>query len=140
MDTILILVLAIAVIVFMIIGYLAGRFVEKKSWEGEVDSIRQDAVKRSRSVLTGTFSEQIAPYLPGFRYSPTEIRFIGKPVDFIVFEGMDGKEVNKITFVEVKSGKADLNPVERSLRDAIQAGKVGWEIYRPPQGKEPKEK
>jgi predicted Holliday junction resolvase-like endonuclease len=139
MDTILILVLAIAVIVFMIIGYLAGKFVEKKRWEAELDTIRGDAVKRSRSVLTGTFSEQIAPYLPGFRYSPTEIRFIGKPVDFIVFEGMDGKEIKKITFVEVKSGKANLNPVERSLRDAIQAGKIGWEIYRPPQDKEPKE-
>jgi predicted Holliday junction resolvase-like endonuclease len=50
---------------------------------------------------------------------------------------MDGKEISKITFVEVKSGKADLNAVERSLRDAIQAGKVGWEIYRPPQSKEP---
>jgi predicted Holliday junction resolvase-like endonuclease len=139
MDTILILGLAIAVIVFMVIGYFVGKFVEKKRWEGEVDSIRQDAVKRSRSVLTGTFSEQLAPYLPGFRYSPTEIRFIGKPVDFIVFEGMDGKEISKITFVEVKSGKANLSSVERSLRDAIQAGKVGWEIYRPPQDKEPKQ-
>ena len=136
MDTIQLIVLAFAIITFLLLGYIVGKFVEKKRWEGELDSIRGEAVKRSRSVLTGTFSEQIAPYLPGFRYSPTEIRFIGKPVDFIVFEGMDGKEISKITFVEVKSGKANLSSVERSLRDAIQAGKVGWEIYRPPQNKE----
>ena len=136
MDTIQLIVLAFAIITFLAIGYLVGKFVEKKRWEAELDSIRAEAIKRSRSVLTGTFSEQIAPYLPGFRYSPTEIRFIGKPVDFIVFEGMDGKEISKITFVEVKSGKANLSSVERSLRDAIQAGKVGWEIYRPPQNKE----
>jgi len=133
-----ILLLVVLVLVFLLIGYLAGKFVEQKRWESKVDEIRGDAVKRSRSVLTGSFSEQIAPYLPGFAHSPTEIRFIGKPVDFIVFEGMDGKEITKVTFVEVKSGKASLNAVERSLRDTIQAGKVGWEIYRPPQPPESK--
>jgi predicted Holliday junction resolvase-like endonuclease len=35
--------------------------------------------------------------------------------------------------VEVKSGKANLSPVEKTLRDAIQEGRVEWEIYRAPE-------
>jgi len=133
MDPIQILIIAVLVLIFMLIGFIVGRFIEKKKWEEEVDSIRADAVKRSRSVLTGSFSEQLAPYLPNFGHSPTEARFIGKPIDFIIFEGMDGKEITKVVFLEVKSGKANLNAVERSLRDAIQAGKVEWETYHPPE-------
>ena len=135
MDPVSLILIAALVLVFLLIGFIVGKFVERKRWEAELDSIRQDAIKRSRSVLTGTFSEQLAPYLPGFGHSPTEVRFIGKPIDFIVFEGMDSKEIKKVVFLEVKSGKANLNGVERSLRDAIQAGKVGWETYHPPEPK-----
>lgn len=135
MDPLQILIVAVLVLVFLLIGFIVGKFVERKKWEGEVDSIRADAVKRSRSVLTGTFSEQLAPYLPGFNHSPTEVRFIGKPIDFIVFEGMDEKEIKKVVFLEVKSGKSTLNAVERSLRDAVQAGKVEWATYHPPEPK-----
>lgn len=135
MDLIQLLITAFLVLVFLIIGFVIGRFIEKKRWEGELDSIRKDAIKRSRSVLTGSFSEQLAPYLPGFNHSPTEVRFIGKPIDFIVFEGMDEKEIKKVVFLEVKSGSSNLSPVEKSLRDAVQAGRVEWEVYRPAQPK-----
>lgn len=135
MDPIELIISAAAVIVFLLIGFIVGKFAERKKWEGEVDSIRKDAIKRSRSVLTGSFSEQLAPYLPGFSHSPTEARFIGKPIDFIVFEGMDGKEIKKVVFVEVKSGSSSLSGVERSLRDAIKEGRVEWETYHPPEQK-----
>jgi len=34
---------------------------------------------KSRAVLGGQFSEQLAPFLPDFKYLPTECRFVGKP-------------------------------------------------------------
>ena len=74
---------------------------------------RKDAILRSRSVLGGHFSEQLAPYLPDFEYLPTECRFIGKPIDFIVFKGMDDKKIDEIIFVEVKSGNAKLSSQEK---------------------------
>jgi hypothetical protein len=33
-------------------------------------------VQRSRSVLRGVSAEQLAPYLPTFPFSPTEVKFI----------------------------------------------------------------
>lgn len=118
------------IFVFSLVGFIIGKLLERSKWIGREKEIRKDAVKRSRAVLTGSFSEQLAPYLPGFKYSPTEVRFIGKPIDFIVFKGMDQKEPEEVVFVEVKSGNSQLSTPERRLRDVIKNGKVSWEIYR----------
>jgi predicted Holliday junction resolvase-like endonuclease len=85
---------------------------------------------RSRAVISGQVSEQMAPYLPGFNHNPSEARFIGKPIDFVVFSGLDGKSVEEVVFVEVKTGGSRVSPVERSLKDAIEGGRVRWEEYR----------
>ena len=89
---------------------------------------------KSRAVLSGQFSEQLAPFLPDFNYNPTECRFLGKPIDFIVFPGLDGKEITEVVFVEVKSGQSSLSSVERQLRDVIKEKKVSWSEYRIPEG------
>jgi predicted Holliday junction resolvase-like endonuclease len=115
------------------IGYKFGAFRKNKYWESELPLHRKDAILKSRAVLGGQFSEQLAPYLPDFEYLPTECRFIGKPIDFIVFKGMDEKNINEIIFIEVKSGKAKLSSSERKLRDAIQNKKVKWVEYRIPE-------
>ena len=85
---------------------------------------------KSRAVLSGMFSEQLAPFLPDFNYSPTECRFIGKPIDFICFNGLDNKNVKEIVFVEVKSGNAKLSFSEKKLKEAVEKKKVRWEEYR----------
>jgi predicted Holliday junction resolvase-like endonuclease len=121
---------------FLFLGYRAGAAQasqrKEKEWHRLEKEARRDAVKRSRSVLSGNFSEQIAPYFPDFQHSPTELRFIGKPIDFIAFTGMDEKDITEVVFIEVKSGQSKLSTQERRLRDAVRAGKVRWEEYRVP--------
>ena len=68
--------------------------------------------------------------MPDFPYKPTEARFIGKPVDFIVFKGMDEKKIEEVVFVEVKTGKSKLNDVEKSLKNTVEDKKISWDEYR----------
>lgn len=127
-------VLGILLLAFCLwMGYLIGKAVMKSRLQEDIADIRADAIKRSRAVLSGQFSEQLAPFLPDFPWKPTEARFIGKPIDFLVFKGMDEKDISEVVFVEVKSGKSQLSSVERKLRDAIKAKKVRWEEYRIPE-------
>ncbi|HPR42503.1 MAG TPA: Holliday junction resolvase-like protein [Candidatus Methanofastidiosa archaeon] len=104
--------------------------MSNREWSKRIPEIRKDATKRSRAVLTGQFCEQLAPYMPGFAYSPTEARFIGKPIDLIVFEGMDKGCIDGLVFIEVKSGNSRLSSIEKELKGAIEEGKVRWEEYR----------
>src|SRR3990172_13147473 len=120
MDVITVILVIVLLIIVFFIGNKMGAFRRDKYWENELPGHRKDAIERSRAVLGGQFSEQLAPFLPDFKYLPTECRFMGKPVDLIVFKGMDRKDIDEIVFVEVKSGKAKTSPVEKSLKEAVQ--------------------
>ena len=128
----IILIVAVAVL-FLAIGYFIGKKFAEHHWKDMLPDIREEAIARSRSVLAGQFSEQLAPYLPDFPFKPTEAKFIGKPIDFLVFQGMDEKNIDEVVFVEVKSGKASLNAHERKLKDVIKDKKVRWYEYRIPE-------
>ena len=112
--------------------YENGRLVGEKTTADTFPEAKKAAVRRSRSVLGGMFAEQLAPYLPNFPFSPTEAKFIGAPIDFLVFKGMDAQYFEEVIFVEVKSGAARLNQNERSLKDAIINKRVRWHEYHVP--------
>ena len=134
-TTIIILVIAlIAVLIAFKIGQKLGADKKHNEWENELmPEHRKDAIMRSRSIIGGQFSEQLAPYLPDFQYLPTECRFMGKPIDFIVFKGMDEKKIDEVVFVEVKSGNAKLTEHEKNLKETIDKKRVQWVEYRIPE-------
>lgn len=118
----------------LVIGWLVGMlyFV---AWKAKhTVAIRQDAVLRSQAVTVGKVSEQLLPYLPGFRFNPKDARFLGSPVDLVVFDGLDEGELRGVWFLEVKTGNAVLSGRERQIRDAILEKRVGWDELRLPRG------
>jgi len=89
------------------------------------EAVRRDALERSRAVILAQAAEQLAPLLPEFSFNPKDARFIGSPVDFVVFDGVSEGECRRVVLVEVKTGKSPtLSPKERSVRDAIERKKV----------------
>ena len=101
-----------------------------RNWKlDEEKKIRQDAVKKSEAVTRGKVTEHLIPYFPDFEYNPKDARFLGTPVDFIVFDGLSEGEMNKVVFIEVKSGKTDtLSKREKLVRECVDRGKVSYEI------------
>ena len=112
-------------------GLRQGRKLEAAEWEGrKLEAIVKSRLKQSRAVLGGLVSEQIAPLLPDFPFDPGDCRFIGKPVDFIIFKGMNEQNISEVIFLEVKSGVSkNLNQQEKRLRETVQAGRVRWVQY-----------
>ncbi|MCL2141054.1 MAG: Holliday junction resolvase [Dehalococcoidia bacterium] len=104
---------------------------ERLAIEEERDSIRKDAIAQSRSVLGGKFAEQIAPFLPDFKYDPTDVRFIGSPFDLIILPGLAIGEPQEIVLMEIKTGKSTLSPIERKVRQLVENNMVRYEIYQP---------
>ena len=104
---------------------------EKLRWEEERERTRKEAITQSRAVLGGKFVEQLAPYLPEFKYDPTEARFIGSPIDLIVFPGLASGDPEEIVIMEIKTGKTgQLTPQERKIRQLIEDGMVRWELIQ----------
>lgn len=101
--------------------------VNLEQWKIDAEKeIRKDAIDKSQSVTMGKMTEHMVPYLPGFGFNPADARFIGSPIDLIVFDGLGDGIVKRIVFVEIKTGVSTLSSRERLVRDAINAGKVEW--------------
>ena len=138
-STLIIVALSLfCALLLLLLLRLKYEFNEYRKQEAErLGEARQKAIEQSRAVLGGKFAEQLTPYLPDFRYDPTEARFIGSPLDFVVFPGMAQGEPREVVFLEVKTGKSKLTPAERKLQKLIEAGKVRWELIQhyPERGK-----
>ena len=128
-----ILAIALVVSLFLLAVCVAAAVVLAKIYltlRRKIPDIRQDAVERSHAVTRGKVTEQLIPYLPDFPYDPKDARFIGSPIDFLVFDGLSEGDVRSVVFVEVKTGGSGLSTRERRVRDAILERNVEWRELR----------
>ena len=88
----------------------AGASLERWRVEEEAN-IRADAIRRSSAVVSGKVSEHLAPYMAGFPYNPKDARFLGTPIDFLVFDGMSDDDVRQVVFLEIKTRGSTSLPV-----------------------------
>ena len=95
----------------------------------EEKRIREDAVKRSKAVTYGQVAEQLVPFLPDFAHNPKDARFLGSPIDLVVFDGLSEGTLRKIVFIEVKTGKTGrLSARERQIKQVVEDLEVEFEI------------
>ena len=95
------------------------------------------SVNTSRAVLKGKMAEQLAPIMPEFQYLPSDAKFLGDPVDYVVFDGYtdfrdgDGSaEDIKVVLIDIKSGGARLTKGQQAIEQAIKDGRVRFETIR----------
>ena len=79
----------------------------------------------TESVHIGKVCERIAPSLPGFAFSARDCRALWEPIDYVAFPGLSTMGiVERIAFLEVKTGGSRLNGMQRAIAGAIQTGNV----------------
>jgi predicted Holliday junction resolvase-like endonuclease len=126
-----VLIAAVAVLL-VVVAWLLAYKVKHPHTKEDLVKARKDSITRSRSVVSGKVQEHLAPLFPEFisQFNPKDARFLGSPLDFVVFDGLDDGEVQRVVFVEIKTGKAGLVSRERLCRNAIEAGRVEYQLLR----------
>ena len=130
MIEIVVLIFGLIIGILLCYVYLKERLtVQFERWKAEFEEkIRQEILERSRAALKGRIGEQLAPLLPMFKHEPADARFLGSPVDYVVFDGYKEGDPRSVIFIDVKTGKtATLSKIERKLKLVIEQGKVRWE-------------
>jgi predicted Holliday junction resolvase-like endonuclease len=61
--------------------------VLKEQHHQALKDARNRSLDGSRAVIKGKIAEQLAPVLPNFKYLPSDARFIGDPIDYVIFNG-----------------------------------------------------
>jgi predicted Holliday junction resolvase-like endonuclease len=107
---------------------------ELKDREEELKKRRKLATEKAqittKAVNIGKSLEKVLPTMRDFKWPIPDSKFLGDPIDLMVFNGLSENKVKSINFVEVKSGKARLNQHQRSIRDAIEEQKVSYKVFK----------
>jgi len=98
----------------------------KKLFKDSEKIIRTKSVSGSRRSLVGKFIERFIPFLKKLPYEPSDMHFLGQPIDYIVFQGLHEDKIDRVIFVEVKTGSSKLTKREKSLKETIEKKRVGW--------------
>ena len=126
---------ALAALFLAVVIYQFRIFKLKLDFHREIKEATKRSVDQSRSTLKGQIAEQMAPVLPGFSYLPADARFLGDPIDYVVFNGRtnlanngSGEQELEIVLLEVKHSQSKLSPVQRAIAAAVEQGRVRLEV------------
>lgn len=74
--------------------------------------------------------------MPGFlaKYNPADARFIGSPIDYLIFRNMckakDSEDPIEIVLLDVKTGVAALNGVQKMIQQAVADKRISFDTLR----------
>lgn len=115
-----------------------------KIYQQQLDDIRiaKERLKRLREVGTtksesgaqsvniGFILERLAPTLGSFRFNHNDCRSLFDPIDYVIFEGLSKNgAINKVFFIDIKTGGARLNKRQKEIRTVIENKKVSFKKY-----------
>jgi len=136
------------VLVALIVGSLAGAVLTHvlvrrsalgeararfEAWRAQdIGYLRRDAAARGRLRTKADVGLPLVGSLAGLPFAPADVRFLGDPVAFVVFDGhsavKDGavESLSGVVFVQAADPSgvlADTGPVA----ECVAGGRIGWE-------------
>ena len=114
------------IVIWLIVWIIIWKIIKHKVLKSE----REASIKKSKSVILWEVYEKVLPFLPNFPYKPRDMTFVGKWIDYIVFDWLSEWDLKNIVFLEVKSWTSNLNKNEKMIRDVVNKGKVEYKEYK----------
>lgn len=104
--------------------------IQREAISKKKSSTQQRVETTTNSVNMGFILERLAPVLEHFPFDKNDCRSLFDPIDYVIFEGLQktGK-VQKIFFVDIKSGKAKLKANQKAIKQMIEQKKVEFKNY-----------
>ncbi len=121
-----ILTVVVIVLLYILIQRNKQLRILEEQHKSDLKNVRKDSTNRQRGILKGQISELIAPWLLKSVDSVKELNFLGNPIDFIGFKGLDGDGEVDIKLIEVKTGKSRLNKNQKRVKEAVESNRVSW--------------
>lgn len=102
--------------------------------DGDVTRARAHSLATAGGTIRGNAAQHLAPFMPEMaaRFVAGDWRFLGSPIDFVVFDGLTSGELTSVVLVEVKTNRDGLSPKQRAIRDAVDHSLVRLEFVTLP--------
>ena len=128
-------IMLLCAVVYLLAKQKETRLLFQDQLQEAVAAAREDSLKKSRSTISGNVTETLAPLIPGFPFEGRDCKQYGSPLDYIIFDGMSryrdtGEGEIKIVLCDIKTGNSQLTPVEKAIKEAVEAGRMEWVTLR----------
>lgn len=99
-----------------------------KTWQTENEvNIRRQAIASQTREITNEIARETKLLNESFSYNPRDIKFIGKYIDLIVFDGAADEEEVSIYFLEItKANNGSTSEFKNKVWAAINKHKFNW--------------
>lgn len=118
--------LILGIAIWGILAYLLANL----SFYRKLSAIKKKSVSHSRNSILGEVTEKVTPLLPDFPYHTKDLVFIGKGIDYIVFDGLSRGNLKEIIFLEIKSWTSQLNKNEAMIKNYLKEYPIKYEILK----------
>jgi predicted Holliday junction resolvase-like endonuclease len=102
----------------------------KKQLEKRKISADVTAEKKAIEVGFGKIIEKFIPAYKNLKLQFCECRPLYDPIDLLVFSGLLKRNIDSITFMEIKSGNSRLNKHQKLVKDAVLENRVNMKVIK----------
>lgn len=97
--------------------------------EEQAEAVREKARERGKRQAQARIRKMDPIFAPrGLQAADAKILL--NPVDFVVFEGLNGGSVRHMTFLDRKSTNDQRRAIQESIGETLHAGRVEWRTIR----------
>jgi len=110
------------------IARVEERFEEKRS---EIRAIAQEKAYRKASRQIPMLLKKCVPVIASHGYYPQDIKALFDPVDFVVFDGMNKRDmVKKVVLFDGPAHNRQREIIQKSIKKVIRKGNYKWQTVR----------
>ena len=100
------------------------RFSEKEA------KLRNEAAERGRKKVGQILNRCMAKDLACLKFNPYDIKLIMHPIDYVVFDGLNDGEMERIVFLSKSSVSPPLLALRNQIRKSIENKSYDWKVAR----------
>ena len=92
--------------------------------------IRSKSIERGRKQVPALVNKCLCPEFKKLEYNPYDFKAIMHPVEFIVFNGLENKDLQDITFLTRKTSDQEQNTIIKSIGKTLDSRNYEWKVSR----------
>lgn len=137
MEVILSLIFVVVCVIFIYKLYRKNNKLENEiiQLEADFDLFKRRSRDNTRNAIRGQITEEITPLFTNFPYTLSDCKFMGSPIDYIIFDGMSklrdtGEGEITIILADVKVNTARLSKIQKAIKDALENNRIKFDEFK----------
>ncbi|MCX8175472.1 MAG: hypothetical protein N3E51_04680 [Candidatus Micrarchaeota archaeon] len=103
---------------------------KEELFEEKERKLREAAAERGRKKAASIIRDLMIPSLSRFKFDPYDIKLITHPIEFVVFDGMNAGELDRIILLSAKAKSPTLLSLHKQIEIAVREKNYDWRVAR----------